>query len=210
MTAHRRTPPTADSPDTEAWHSLPADEVVRLTDSRPEGLGSAEARQRLDIHGPNQLEDEPPPHPVFVLLRQFRSPLIYILLAATAVYWNSLDNGFVYDDLVTVEENLFIRDWRNLGKFFSADYYVRSEEYSFRPLVTLTYFADWALFKRNPRGYHLTNLLLHLLAGLAVFGLGKKICSSPGIGFLAALIFLVHPAQAEAVNAISVREELLC
>lgn len=136
--------------------------------------------------------------------------ILLLILVGTGVYWNSLDNGFVYDDLVTVEENLFIRDWRNLGKFFTADYYVRSEEYSFRPLVTLTYFADWALFKEDPRGYHLTNLLLHLLAGLAVYALGKRISSSPRIGFLAALIFLIHPAQAEAVNGISFREDLLC
>jgi len=142
--------------------------------------------------------------------RRYIFQIFLLILVGTGVYWNSLDNGFVYDDLVTVEKNFFIRDWRNLGKFFSADYYVRSEEYSFRPLVTLTYFADWALFRKDPRGYHLTNLILHCLAGLAVYGLGKKICSSPGIGFLAALIFLVHPAQAEAVNGISFREDLLC
>jgi protein O-mannosyl-transferase len=136
--------------------------------------------------------------------------LLLLLLVGTGVYWNSLDNGFVYDDLVTVEENLFIRDWRNLGKFFFRDYYGRSEEYSFRPLVTLTYFADWALFQGDPRGYHLTNLLLHLLAGLSVYFLGKTICSTAGVGFLAALIFLVHPAQSEAVGGISFREDLLC
>jgi Flp pilus assembly protein TadD len=142
--------------------------------------------------------------------RRYIVHIILLILVGTGVYWNSLDNGFVYDDLVTVEENLFIRDWRNLGKFFSADYYVRTEEYSFRPLVTLTYFADWALFKGDPRGYHLTNLLLHLLAGLSVYFLGKTICSTPGVGFLAALIFLVHPAQSEAVGGISFREDLLC
>ncbi|MDP8235566.1 MAG: tetratricopeptide repeat protein [Candidatus Erginobacter occultus] len=138
------------------------------------------------------------------------APILLLLLVGTGVYLNSLDNGFVYDDLVTVEENFFIRDWSNLGKFFSRDYYARSEEYSFRPLVTLTYFSDWALFREDPRGYHLTNLLLHLLAGLAVYALARKICSAPGLGFLTALIFLVHPAQTEAVNGISFREDLLC
>ncbi len=138
------------------------------------------------------------------------APILLLLLVGTGVYFNSLDNGFVYDDLVTVEENFFIRDWSNLGTFLSRDYYARSEEYSFRPLVTLTYFSDWALFGTDPRGYHLTNLILHLLAGLAVYALGRKLCSTPGAGFLAALIFLVHPAQAEAVNGISFREDLLC
>jgi protein O-mannosyl-transferase len=141
--------------------------------------------------------------------RRYIVQIILLILVGTGVYFNSLDNGFVYDDLVTVEENFFIRDWSNLGKFLSRDYYARSEEYSFRPLVTLTYFSDWALFGTDPRGYHLTNLILHLLAGLAVYALGRKLCSTPGAGFLAALIFLVHPAQAEAVNGISFREDLL-
>lgn len=136
--------------------------------------------------------------------------ILLLILVGIGVYCNSLENGFVYDDLVTVEQNLFIRDWRNLSKFFSADYYLHSQEYSFRPLVTLSYFADWAIFQTDPRGYHLTNLLLHCLTGLAVYGLGRRFCSSPGIGFLAALIFIIHPAQTEAVNGISFREDLLC
>lgn len=136
--------------------------------------------------------------------------ILLLILVGIGVYCNSLENGFVYDDLVTVEQNLFIRDWGNLSKFLSTDYYLHSQEYSFRPLVTLSYFSDWAIFKTGPRGYHLTNLLLHCLTGLVVYGLGKRICSSPGIGFLAALIFIIHPAQTEAVNGISFREDLLC
>ncbi len=136
--------------------------------------------------------------------------ILFLLLAGTGVWWNSLENGFVYDDLVTVEENLFIRDWSNLAKFFSADYYVLSEEYSYRPLVTLTYFVDWALFRDDPRGYHLTSLVLHLLTGLAVYALAAKICSSRGTGFFAALVYLLHPAQTEAVCGISFREDILC
>jgi len=136
--------------------------------------------------------------------------ILLIVIIGGGVYANSLPNSFVYDDLVTVEENLFIRDWENLGKFFSADYYSRSEEYSFRPLVTITYFSDYALFSLKPWGYHLTNLILHLLAGIVVFFLGKKILPGTITPLLAALIFILHPVQTEAVNGISFREDLLC
>jgi len=49
------------------------------------GLARAEAATRLERHGPNQLEEAPPPSVWAVLLHQFTSPLIYILLVATLV-----------------------------------------------------------------------------------------------------------------------------
>ncbi|MFH1039421.1 MAG: tetratricopeptide repeat protein [PVC group bacterium] len=136
--------------------------------------------------------------------------VIILILVGTGVYWNSLGNGFVYDDTVTVEENLFIRDWKNLGRFFSRDYYLRSEEYSFRPLVTLTYFCDYSLFRGNPASYHLTSLILHLLSGIALYFLAKKILPRPEGALLAALVFIIHPVQTEAVDGISFREDILC
>ena len=137
-------------------------------------------------------------------------PLLLIIIIGGGIYANSLPNSFVYDDLVTVEENLFIRDWGNLSKFFSADYYSRSEEYSFRPLVTLTYFSDYAIFGLKSWGYHLTNLILHLLTGVVIFFLCKKLLPGKVAALLAALIFIIHPVQTEAVNGISFREDLLC
>ena len=136
--------------------------------------------------------------------------ILLLIIIGGGVYANALPNSFAYDDRVTVEENLFIRDWTNLRRFFSADYYSRSEEYSFRPLVTLTYFIDYSLFGLRPWGYHLTNLLLHLLAGITLYFLAKKILLHRGPAMLAALIFIVHPVQTEAVAGISFREDLLC
>jgi magnesium-transporting ATPase (P-type) len=68
-----------------SWHAEAAGDVVEQLGSGDAGLSADEASHRLEVHGPNQLEEEPPPHPLMVLLRQFRSPLIYILLAAAAV-----------------------------------------------------------------------------------------------------------------------------
>lgn len=62
----------------------PAEAEARLqTDAH--GLSTREAGARLGRFGPNQLEDEPATSALVVLGRQFRSPLIYILLAATVV-----------------------------------------------------------------------------------------------------------------------------
>jgi magnesium-transporting ATPase (P-type) len=49
------------------------------------GLSSAEAARRLEQHGPNRLPETPLPGPLTILLRQFLSPFIYILLVAAVV-----------------------------------------------------------------------------------------------------------------------------
>ncbi|HEX6419005.1 MAG TPA: HAD-IC family P-type ATPase, partial [Acidimicrobiales bacterium] len=67
------------------WHALPAAEVERRLGTDVDGLPPGDVEVRLARTGPNELEDEPPPPAAIVLLRQFRSPLIYILLLATAV-----------------------------------------------------------------------------------------------------------------------------
>jgi Ca2+-transporting ATPase len=67
------------------WHALDPAKVLDELHSNPSGLTQEEARRRLHEHGPNQLEDDPPTHPLTVLLRQFKSPLIYILLGATTI-----------------------------------------------------------------------------------------------------------------------------
>jgi calcium-translocating P-type ATPase len=67
------------------WHAIEPTEASAALSSSDSGLTKDEAARRLDEHGPNVLEDAPPTHPLVVVLRQFRSPLIYILLAATVV-----------------------------------------------------------------------------------------------------------------------------
>jgi magnesium-transporting ATPase (P-type) len=80
---------TSSRPDTaeieRQWHALDAAEVTHLVRSGHGGLDPAEVEARLARHGPNRLEDTPPPSGLAVFVAQFRSPLIYILLAAAVV-----------------------------------------------------------------------------------------------------------------------------
>lgn len=66
------------------WHQLDAAEVLAALGTSHDGLSQEEAATRLKRFGPNQLPTEEPVRPVDILLRQIRSPLIYILLAAAA------------------------------------------------------------------------------------------------------------------------------
>jgi len=67
------------------WHAAGIDDVAQSLDASLTGLTGTEVARRLEEYGPNQIEEEPPTPWWVVLLRQFTSPLIYILGVATIV-----------------------------------------------------------------------------------------------------------------------------
>jgi Ca2+-transporting ATPase len=67
------------------WYQLEADEIFRNLDASESGLSDDEARQRLARFGPNKLAEAEKISRFRILLHQFTSPLIYILLIAGAV-----------------------------------------------------------------------------------------------------------------------------
>jgi len=135
--------------------------------------------------------------------------ILVIVCFSQFIYLNSLSNQFVYDDEFTIVTNYFVKTWNNFPLLFNSDYFKLSGELSYRPVVTLSYFIDYTLWKLNPFGFHLTNSLLHTLNSVLLFLLLKRIFNCRATSFAATLIFLCHPVLSEAVNAISYREDLL-
>lgn len=149
-------------------------------------------------------------------------PIFVIITLSLALYSNTLKNGFVYDDEFTIVNNSLIKNIDNLTLLFDKkEYFARSGEASYRPVVTFTYFIDYALYGLKSWGYHLTNILLHAINGVLLYTfltLLLKYASSnnPARCFslnnpplLITLLFISHPVLTEAVNAISYREDLL-
>lgn len=143
--------------------------------------------------------------------------IFLITLLSVILYLNTLNNGFVYDDLNTIVNNTLIKKSDNLSMLFdNKNYFVLSRELSYRPVVTITYFLDYAIYGIKPWGYHLTNILLHTINGILVYVfsiLTLQLQKAGGRPELQALIlsflFVGHPVLTEAVNAVSFREELL-
>ena len=70
--------------------------------------------------------------------------------------------------------------------------------------------ADYALWKENPFGYHLTNFLIHLLNVFLVYALGGIVWKgNRRAAFLTALLFGIHPIQTEAVSYTPSRVDLI-
>ena len=68
-----------------AWHALESGRVHQALSTAETGLTTEEAEARLNRFGPNRLPEQPAPSLWEILLRQFRSPLIYILGVAAVV-----------------------------------------------------------------------------------------------------------------------------
>src|SRR3989338_4155290 len=76
----------APTPTKIVWHSLEVNEVVACLNASPErGLSQEEASRRLKESGPNALPDSKHRTLFSIVLHQFLSPLIYLLLGAAAV-----------------------------------------------------------------------------------------------------------------------------
>jgi len=81
----RRGPVTDDSAKPNLYWSQPLDNLLATLHSASDGLSMADARQRLAQFGPNLLRAREKATALGLLLNQFKSPIILILLFATAV-----------------------------------------------------------------------------------------------------------------------------
>ena len=64
------------------WHHVTPEEAVSQLGSTPAGLSAAEAAQRLTANGPNQLAETQRISPLWILLSQFKSLIVWILIGA--------------------------------------------------------------------------------------------------------------------------------
>lgn len=78
-----------------------------------------------------------------------------------------------------------------------------------RPILILSYFLDYKLWQNNAAGYHLTNLLIHILNCALLFYAVKAISNSTVFSSITTVLFALHPIQVEAVTWITGRNELL-
>jgi len=84
--------------DARAWHAEPADVVLAAWSTSETGLSQAEVQRRQQEYGPNVLPERGPTPVWRIVLRQFVSPLIYILVAAavvSALIGDMKDAGFI-------------------------------------------------------------------------------------------------------------------
>jgi len=141
-----------------------------------------------------------------------------IIIVGIAAYLNSFDGVFLYDDTKSIVENPHIRSLWPLSEAMSFPLAESGATVSGRPILSLSFAINYALFGKEPWGYHLVNLAIHICAGLLLFGVVRRtLCLEKfrkhyGRGALwpalaAALLWIVHPVQSESVTYIVQRAE---
>ncbi len=138
-------------------------------------------------------------------------PIALLIVVTAAVYANSLPNGFVFDDMGTIVENVHIKDLKkNFPSFFTRNYYkIAHGEASYRPVATLSYYLLYALFGLKPFGYHLLSLALHILNVVLVYRIAGRLTKNKPAALAAGLLFACHPVLTEVVDCISYNDDLL-
>ena len=135
----------------------------------------------------------------------------WILIAVFAVYSNSFENSFHYDDEHSIEKNIHLRDLGNWSQFFTdpSTFSVDASKGMFRPLLVTTFALNYAWGGYEVGGYHFVNVLIHAVSACFLWALVGTMGDGHRTALFAGLLFALHPLASEPVNYISARSESL-
>jgi len=124
-----------------------------------------------------------------------------IILLGFAVYANSLTGQFVWDDDHLIKNNVSIRSFTYLPEIFTGHKGVGAgEEWNFyRPFQIFTYMVDYHFWGFNVVGYHLTNIVLHILVALNLYWLLFVLFKDRLLSFFTSMFYVVHPLHTVVV-----------
>lgn len=136
--------------------------------------------------------------------------LLVFVIVGFFIYSNTLKSPFILDDNSNICENPHIRLTKlNLKDIAAAGFKSRRSR---RPVSNISFALNYYFHQYEIVGYHLINIIIHILTAIFVYLFFKSTLSIPllrqkyvrykWIAFLAALFWLVHPVQTQAVTYI--------
>ena len=140
---------------------------------------------------------------------KYKTCFIYsaLTIVTLAVFWQVHTFDFVnYDDDKYVSENQHISSGFTLN---NVVWLFTKDIGRWHPLTGLTQMLDCQLFGLKPGWHHLTNLILHILNTLLLFGILKAMTARFWPSAFVAAFFALHPLNVESVAWISERKNVL-
>ena len=159
------------------------------------------------------------------LANSFLPHLIIVGLLCMVTYANALRAPFILDDREVIVENPITQDLHYFLKPWEAKQYRGNflyQSFKMRYITFLTFACNFAMHGLNTTGYHVVNILCHMLTAWAVYCFVMMLLSTPvlrgsslatkapAVSFIVATIFAVHPIQTAAVNYTWQRTTILC
>ncbi|MDD2367027.1 MAG: tetratricopeptide repeat protein [Desulfuromonadaceae bacterium] len=138
--------------------------------------------------------------------------LICLALAVItfALYLPALNNGFIsFDDGIYVADNQHVVGGITAKNIYWAFTSLDSNTGNYHPVTWLSHLADVELFGLNPRGHHLTSILVHIAAAVVLFFLILRLTGKIWQSSFVAAIFALHPLHVESVAWVAERKDVL-
>lgn len=139
--------------------------------------------------------------------------IMAIIAIGLVAYFRSVTDGvFLFDDRALVIDNPYIKNFSYLKEIFTTHLFEGSGIYSnfYRPIQSLSFMLDYHLWGLNPLGYHLSNVLIHVVNATLVYLLIYLICKKQYIATITGVLFCVHTISSGVVNYVSARDMTLC
>ncbi len=141
------------------------------------------------------------------MLRHFAVAAVLLTLCAIA-FGGALSSGFVnFDDNIYVYDNAAVK--QGLTADGLATVFTEPTGSIYQPLTMLSLMVDAQLWGLDPTGFHLTNLLLHLLCAWLLYWLLLGLTGSFWRSAAVAVLFAVHPLRVESVVWVTERKDVL-
>jgi len=144
-------------------------------------------------------------------LAQRSAIIVGIIALNLLVYFPALDTGFVCDDDDLILKNSLVVGEKPFYKIFITEFWSTAGRRSlfYRPLVTLSYWIDYQLYHTQAFGYHLSNIIFHIIASVLLFLCLWRLGLSRFLVIATSLLFSLHPAHTQSVSWIAGRTDIL-
>lgn len=133
---------------------------------------------------------------------------LFLIVIAVSVFYQVIQYDFVIlDDDVYVTDNLHVRSGLTLQGIRWA--FTTTYAEFWHPLTWLSLMFDHQIYGLNAGGYHLTNLILHIMSTLFLFWLFNRMTGSIWRSAFIAAFFAFHPLRVESVAWVAERKDVL-
>jgi tetratricopeptide (TPR) repeat protein len=133
---------------------------------------------------------------------------VFLITAIVAIYWQVYNYDFVkYDDGEYVTVNMNIQSGLNGKSICWA--FTTGRSSNWHPVTWLSLMLDYQLFRDWAGGYHLTNVLFHIVNTILLFYILMRMTGAIWPSAFVAAAFALHPLHVESVAWIAERKDVL-